>query len=218
MEIESFLKSVQAVRSSDAFNPYVDAAEYDLPKGPEIRLRNLRKVLSAALTGGIHHLWLGRDLGYLGGRRTGIALTDERNLHACALRFGVSLEKATGGHPVRESTAGYVWAMLPQIAQPIFPWNVFPLHPHKAGEPDTNRSHSSAERRMGLEILSQLIELLRPAEIVCLGQDASRIAIKFGLPIHGIRHPSHGGATDFRASVAALYQLPTTGSQSEFRF
>ena len=57
---------------------------FDGPDAPAIRRSNLGLVLEAALAGGISSLWIARDLGHRGGRRTGLALTDEVHLPAHA--------------------------------------------------------------------------------------------------------------------------------------
>jgi hypothetical protein len=48
-----------------------------------------------------------------------------------------------------------------------------------------NRSHRSAERAAGEELLSELLKLFRPKLIVALGGDAARCAQRVQ-----IRHPS----------------------------
>ena len=51
-------------------------------------------------------IWIARDLGYRGGRRTGVPLTDEVHLtHAAALMGGIALERATEGPAIAERTA-----------------------------------------------------------------------------------------------------------------
>ena len=78
-------------------------------------------------------MWVARDLGYRGGRRTGIPITDEFHLQqAGAMMGGVELVRATLGAPVAERTSTVVWDMLGRIGEPILLWNAFPLHPHDA--------------------------------------------------------------------------------------
>lgn len=100
--------------------------------------------------------------------------------------------------------------MLGQIDAPIFLWNVFPLHPHEPEQPFTNRNHNAKERRAGEEILTLLIELLRPQRIVGIGNDASEAARRMSdkLPVIAVRHPSYGGQSQFLSQVRAAYALP----------
>ncbi|WP_439952990.1 hypothetical protein, partial [Escherichia coli] len=84
----------------------------------------------AALAGGVDSIWIARDLGYRGGRRTGLALTDEAHLSAHAGLYGqLPLARATRGPAMTERTATVIWQVLRDLRRPIFLWNVFPLHP-----------------------------------------------------------------------------------------
>jgi uracil-DNA glycosylase len=104
--------------------------------------------------------------------------------------------------------------MLDQIAAPVFLWNVFPLHPHEAGFPFTNRQHNARERQAGEEILSMLIALLRPRRVVSVGNDAFAAATRVTnqCSVTLVRHPSYGGQRQFEKQVAELYQLPECAS------
>ena len=89
--IDEFVTFVAELKFDDAFNPYSDTcADFDRPDAAAIRRGNLAKVLEAALATGVESIWIARDLGYRGGRRTGLALTDEAHLNAHARLLGVS--------------------------------------------------------------------------------------------------------------------------------
>jgi hypothetical protein len=135
MTASSFIGALGALRFENAFNPYTDACPYhDVPEAPSIRRNNLAMVLEAALAQGIDSVWIGRDLGYRGGRRTGLALTDEVHLSSHGQLYGcLPLARATSGPIVAERTAQTIWQVLGSIDRPVFLWNVFPLHPHSAG-------------------------------------------------------------------------------------
>src|SRR5262249_29263157 len=92
----------------------------------------------------VDSIWIARDLGYRGGRRTGLPLTDEVHLPTFSHVFGgLKVHRATIGPPVAERTAAIVWRMLRCISVPVFLWNVFPFHPYLPGEPLSNRCHSA---------------------------------------------------------------------------
>jgi hypothetical protein len=154
-------------------------------------------------------LWIGRDLGFRGGRRTGMALTDDVHFHDHLSRWGLSRAKPTVGQPVAERTAKFVWAMLDEISAPVFLWNVFPLHPHERDAPFTNRAHNAKERKAGTEILDELIRLLRPKRLVAVGNDAEKVLGKIagGRVVSKVRHPSYGGQAEFTCQIQALYGL-----------
>ena len=99
--------------------------------------------------------------------------------------------------------------VLSQIKASVFLWNVFPLHPHEPGNPFSNRSHNACERRAGEEFLSELILLLKPCRLVAIGNDAAQSAQRLcGQPkVIRVRHPSHGGKTQFSAQMGELYDL-----------
>jgi hypothetical protein len=71
-----FVEALAAFRLPNVFNPYIDSCpEHDLDESPAIRRSNLVAVIEGAFGVGVETMWLGRDLGYRGGRRTGLALT-----------------------------------------------------------------------------------------------------------------------------------------------
>lgn len=89
----------------------------------------------------------------------------------------------------------------------IFLWNVFPLHPHEEGEPFSNRSHNSAERKIGEEILRNLVSMIKPRRLIAIGNDAvsSIERVAPNIPSSRFRHPSYGGQNIFLQQVEGLY-------------
>ena len=127
-----FVTMLEGLYFQDSFNPYSECcATYDCDGAARMRRDSLLKILLAATESGVDSLWVGRDFGYRGGRRTGLALTDDVHLYKHAERWGVSIEKPTKDIK-KESTATVVWDVLDRITASVFLWNVFPLHPHKA--------------------------------------------------------------------------------------
>nr|VFK15281.1 MAG: Uracil DNA glycosylase superfamily protein [Candidatus Kentron sp. LPFa] len=157
-------------------------------------------MLEAAGEYDIDSIWIGRDLGYRGNRRTGLAFTDDVHLDIHAERWGISAPRPTKGGMLAERTAAIVWDILSRVKDPVFLWNVFPLHPHEADNPFSNRPHTPLERKAGEEFLSHLISLLRPRRLIAIGNDAALTANRlFG---HGevikVGHPSYmGGKRSF---------------------
>ena len=207
-----FVRQLEAFRGGAVFNPYRDRCEvYDRYNGPVIRRRNLRNLLQAMeLYRGQCDLWIGRDLGYLGGRRTGLALTAESHLDVACERWGIDLRQATIGLPVKERSANAIWGLLATISYPIMMWNVFPFHPHDPDNPFTNRSHTAEERALGLEYLKRLIDWLSPRQLVAIGNDAANITRQHFPKTQtvAVRHPSYGGQTTFARQVSDIYQVP----------
>jgi len=159
----------------------------------------------------IDSIWIGRDLGYRGGRRTGLALTDDAHLHMHAERWKLSIKRPTRGNVLAERTAAVIWSVLLQVEAPVFLWHVFPLHPHEAGNPFSNRPHNSQECKTGEDFLEQLILILKPRRLVAIGNDAARTACRLSSSrkVIKVRHPSYGGQAQFFVQMRELYDLPS---------
>ena len=173
-------------------------------------------MLEAAAKCEIDSVWIGRDLGYRGGRRTGLALTDDVHLYAHAQRWGVSVVRSTKGEAVAERTAAVIWSILSHIRVSVFLWNVFPLHPHEPDSPFSNRSHNSRERGAGEELLFQLILLLKPRRLIAIGSEAALTAYRLAnhQEVTKVRHPSYGGQRQFLAQVRELYDVSEAEQRS----
>lgn len=205
----AFVRALSQIRLPEVFNPYADTcAVHDRAGAPAMRRRNLTTLLSAASQLGIDTIWMGRDLGYRGGRRTGLALTDERHLPAMSRIYpGTESTRSTTGPEVAERTAAEIWAVLALLDKPPLLWNVFPLHPHERDDPFTNRKFTTRELREVDELNAVLISWLGIRRIVSIGQDAASYAAKFGVEVASVRHPSYGGVTEFREGISQLHGL-----------
>jgi len=210
MELHPFVRSLVSMRFSNCFNPYVDRCIiHDHMDAPRRRSSLLSALMQKAQASKIDAIWIGRDLGYRGGRRTGLALTDDAHLQNHVSRWGIPVERATLGNPVAERTASVIWSVLDGISAPVFLWNVFPFHPHESENAFTNRPHNAMERVAGEGVLRELIRILKPLRIVAVGNDAFGVAARLagGIPVQKVRHPSYGGQTEFLTQVRSLYGL-----------
>lgn len=142
----------------------------------------LRERLDAYLAAraGASILLVGEAPGYRGTRVSGIPLTSERQL--------------TGAGPA-EATASIVHATLAAlgIEGDVLLWNVVPTHP---GDESSNRRPSRAEVEAGLPFLRELARGRRVIPVGRVAQQACGGAY--------LRHPAHGGATEFRRGLEAL--------------
>ena len=203
-----FVEQLGGLTFENAFNPYSSRCSvYDLGDAPQRRSQILLSLLKAASDRDVDSMWVGRDLGHRGGRRTGLSLTDDVHFHMHVERWGFSFERPTQSQVVAERTAAIVWRILSQIKRSVFLWNVFPLHPHEPGSPFSNRPHNSAERRIGEEFLAELILLLRPRRLVAIGNDAFHTTRRLcsRSKVFQVRHPSYGGQMQFLGAIQKLY-------------
>ena len=210
MKLHSFVANVAGLHFPNTFNPYSDCCPvHDRDDAPSRRAKALSTMIGRAVEAPIDAIWIGRDLGYRGGRRTGMALTDDVHLEQHARRWNMQAERLTVGTAVAERTAAVIWSMLDQIESRVFLWNVFPLHPHEADDPFTNRQHNSLERAAGEAVLATLVSLLRPRRILAIGNDAAAAAqrVTATLPVVCVRHPSYGGQTQFLRQISELYEI-----------
>ncbi len=208
MTADAFVDMLTDQRFRNAFDPYSQrCTAHDLADAPEMRCRMVLSMIGNAVEHGTDSLWVGRDLGYRGGRRTGLAMTDDFSLQVHARRWSIVGERPTRGTMIKERTATAVWNLLGKIEISVFLWNVFPFHPHIHDTPFSNRPHNRTERQVGRKILGELIRMLRPRRIVAVGGLAASVigAMTNGEQCVRVRHPSYGGQREFVEGMLGVY-------------
>jgi uracil-DNA glycosylase len=153
--------------------------------GPDaaLRRRRLRGYLERHAEARL--LLVGEAAGYRGARVSGIPFTSERQL--------------TGSGPA-EATATIVQRTLAELKLEALCWNLVPTHP---GTPTSNRRPTRREVAAARPFLE---EIAAGRRILAVGRLAAEAT---GAPY--VRHPSHGGAAEFRAGLlrfAAGGRLP----------
>lgn len=221
MRALEFVEAVASIKVANTFNPYSSQCrKYDEKGASAKRKKMLLDLVENAALDGVDSIWIGRDLGYRGGRRTGLALTDEVNMVTHAKRWNIDACQVTKGEPVAERTAAVIWNALGCVSENVFLWNVFPLHPFEEDNPFTNRAHNAHERDIGESVLAELIDLVRPRRLIAVGNDAVASATKVGgsAEVFRFRHPSYGGQNIFYSQVETLYgvQICCTRQQELF--
>jgi len=201
--VDEFVERVLNLQFEHHFNPYTDVcSQHDLTGAHQLRRENLRAYLHALQFIPIETAWIGRDLGYRGGRRTGLPLTDEENLPLFQTTYKTApLKKATQTATVKELTAKEIWRILPKYSPPPLLWNVVPLHPHKSDNPMSNRSYSPAAAQQSVQLLNILLMHFKPKTILALGRGAHEELARLKIASVYVRHPSHAGQAAFRAGL-----------------
>jgi uracil-DNA glycosylase len=172
MVIEELIERLRRASIGATFNFYRDG------DGAELRCHRLRTYLEARETAPL--LLVGEAAGHRGARVSGIPFTSERQL--------------TGKGPA-EATATIVRRTLAELGleEQTLCWNVVPTHPHRPWRADTNRPPTRVEVEASRPFLR---ELARGRTVVAVGRLAETA---LGAPY--VRHPSHGGAAEFRLGL-----------------
>jgi uracil-DNA glycosylase len=149
-------------------------------EGSGAALRRERVAAYLDARAGATLLLVGEAPGYRGARVSGIPFTSERQL--------------TGRGPA-EATATIVHRVLAELGaeERVLLWNVVPTHPGTAW---SNRRPTSAEVAAGRVFAAELADGRR---VIAVGRVAHR-----ALGGEYVRHPSHGGAHSFAATLRAL--------------
>jgi hypothetical protein len=207
---QSFVDELAKTEISNVFNPYRDRCSvHDVDAAAAIRKRNLEAVLERRWSTAIDSIWFGRDLGYRGGRRTGLALTDEVTMFSEAMGSGFTnvIARATHGCPVAERTAAVIWSVIERIRRPPLLWNAFPFHPHQPLLPFTNRAHTTREREKTAWAIEALVERFGKPKLIAIGNDASKALEGLGFAHETVRHPSYGGQREFIVAMERIHGL-----------
>ncbi|WP_054685638.1 uracil-DNA glycosylase [Rhodothermus marinus] len=204
----AFERRLFPVPSSDRlFNLYRDRhPELDRPEAPAIRRRNLWRYLAVYETPPIVFL-LAEAPGPWGCRFSGVPLTSEAQL----LDPDFPLAGEASGRaerPHREYSARIYWRVMRPYFPHFFTWSTVPLHPHRPGAPLSIRTPTQREVRDWLPLVADLIEALKPAQVIAIGRKAEFALQSLGIPCTYVRHPSQGGARLFEAGVRALLGDP----------
>jgi uracil-DNA glycosylase len=141
--------------------------------GARLRRQRLRAYLELRADATV--LLVGEAPGYRGARISGLPFMSERQL--------------TGAGPA-EAAATIVQRVLAELELDALCWNVVPTHP---GTETSNRRPTRPEILASRPFLDELAENRR---LIAVGRLAARVT-----EAPYVRHPSHGGAAEFRAGL-----------------
>ena len=229
-DLDRFLARLARLRLPNTTNPY------DRTREGRRRLGNLRQYLAHFRSqdsspsrfgrGGEERAGVGPNTcdvlliaeayGYRGGRVTGVPLSSEAVIEGDAAfrRWFPTLVDTyepcrEGGAKKTEATASIVWRLFASLdlAAPPCCWNIVPVHPFDPERGQwSNRTPTRAEIDAGSVYCRDLIDLLKPRQVVAVGKCAARGLSIAGIDHLTIRHPSQGGATLFRTQLTQILQ------------
>ena len=178
-----------------------------------IRLANLRRYFELMLAQDPTAILIGEAPGYQGSYRTGVPFGSEAIMLGPVNQWGLfggaanGFERALRDDRVwREPTATVVQRTFDELSIPVLAWATFPLHPYQPGNELSNRAPTRAEIKLGADVLCELTEALEPERVIAMGNVAAATLAVLGVPAEKVRHPSHGGAVQFREQLLALLQ------------
>ncbi len=191
--------------SSLLFNQYTNnELATDLPNGDHIRRKNLLGYLRSFYERP-SILVVGEAPGWRGCRFSGVPFTSESQLSRDALPFD-GQQSSLRTSPYEESTATIFWRQLLPYHPRFIAWNALPYHPHKQGNSLSNRTPNQQEISAYADLLSALVQLLKPNQIIAVGRSAEHAMGIMQMPAIYIRHPAHGGASSFRTGIQHLFE------------
>jgi uracil-DNA glycosylase len=177
-----------------------------------VRRRNLARYLGQLAERRPRVLLVGEAPGYRGMRITGVPFTNLALLREGIPQFGLlgvergyELPDAPAGVAL-EPTATVLWQVLTELDFLPVLWSAFPLHPHRPGEPRSNRTPTAREAAEWSWSWRALQELLGIDNVVAVGNIAAASLAKSGVQAPRIRHPAHGGKVLFASGLRDLLE------------
>lgn len=196
--MQRLINDLQTAQIGTTFNQYRDTGPNDAVGAAEIRRANLAAYLDARR--GAQIVALGEAGGYQGMRWSGIAFTSERDLARWGDPFRPSSLRPKGWSEPSGTIVHRVLAELDAELGVVL-WNTVPTHPHRPGEPLSNRRPTVAEVEAGAVYAERLLELIRPRTVVAVGRIAESV---LGPRATYVRHPANGGSTAFAEGMREL--------------
>lgn len=184
--------------SDRLFNPY----NMKQDEGAKTRFNNLAIYLSDMFIRQPEVLMLFEAPGYRGCALSGIPVTSERIMVKGISQWQLfgSEYKVTSGQSagVSEITATILWDALQAYAStPPLIWNTVPLHPHRPGQRQSNRTPNHSEQLIGLDYIQELNSLFRFRQVLAVGRVAQAALRSLNIQAIPLRHPAQGGKAEF---------------------
>ncbi|TLM81824.1 uracil-DNA glycosylase [Pseudarthrobacter sp. NamE5] len=204
--VGAFVDRLSAVPSGPGRNNFLDPSV----SANALRRRNLELYLTEMQERSPRVLLLGEAPGFRGMRITGVPFTNRTTLQGPANSFGLfgpgrgyMLPEDAAG-VAAEPTATVMWEVLAELQFLPLLWSACPWHTHVPGRPQSNRTPTAAEAKLGTPFWQQLVELFGIETVVAVGNVAHRSLLRSGMEVPKVRHPSHGGRSGFKRGLEEL--------------
>jgi len=204
--IDAFVERLATGRAGpNSVNPF------DFSKrGNAVRRRNLTRYLEQVGELSPSVLLVGEAPSYRGMRITGVPFTNTVILQRGIPHFG--LFGLANGYAVpddqpavaAEPTATVMWNTLVELDFLPLLWSAYPLHPHRPGNPLSNRTPSMTEAAEWSWSWRALEQLFSIRSVVAVGNVAYDSLVRSGLSVSRVRHPAHGGKKMFARGLRDL--------------
>lgn len=200
---------VERLATSPAGQHSVNQFDYSRPSNA-IRRRNLALYLNQLAERRPTVLLVGEAPGFRGMRITGVPFTNAVILRQGVEHFGL-FGSAHGyevpdEYPVvaAEPTATVMWRTLVELDFLPVLWSAYPLHPHRPGDPLSNRTPSTTEAAEWSWSWMALNDLFAIRTVIAVGNVAHNSIARSGLSVPRVRHPAHGGRDKFTRGLQEL--------------
>ena len=221
--IDKFIKLLKDFEvQENVFNPWKDYDKsYDINEdAPETRRDNLKKFLLTRKDAKC--ILIAEAPGYQGCHFSGIPMTSERLIITNAYNAFSGMERSSCKEKLKkraktvqedgfcEPTATIIWKqMIEELklnSNNFVLWNAFAFHPYKNSTNIlTNRKPTKEEIQANKKILKKIISLFPNAKIISVGNVSDKSLKDLGITnIKKVRHPSYGGAKDFREGITKI--------------
>jgi len=197
--INDLLRLLVGAVPGNAFNMYAQRhPQLDRPGAPAIRVANLEHYLNTHARARI--ALIGEAAGYRGCRFSGVPFLGEAQM----LTLGDPAYRPSSRRgDYAEVSAQRVQAVIGG-RDDVICWNAFPWHPHRPGQPLSNRRPTTVEQEFGTEMLRHFLAWKQPELVIAIGRIAEDALRALGVPAHYVRHPARSGRRAFQSALTEL--------------
>ena len=152
---------------------------------------------------------IGEAPGHRGCRWSGIPFTDEIRLIQAENIQNIPLQGdeyiVISEKPHREPSASILWSVFEEILYFPLLWNIFPFHPHPAGNFNKNRTPTQREIESYSYFVNDLLNLFPSIiKVYALGRKSEKKFDEMGIRAEYIRHPANGGANKCKMKIEEI--------------